>query len=47
MRDGYRLVFTIDRREFEVYRLAGRERFTILPSPARRTRPTRQRRPRA
>jgi predicted nucleic acid-binding protein len=32
-RDGYRRVFTLDRRDFEVYRLAGRERFTIVPAP--------------
>jgi predicted nucleic acid-binding protein len=40
-RDGYRRVFSLDRRDFEVYRLAGRERFTILPvavEPARRRR---------
>ena len=34
-RDGYRRVFTVDRRDFDVYRLAGRERFTILPASAR------------
>lgn len=41
-RDGYRRIFTLDRRDFEVYRLAGRERFTIVPEPsrvARRPRP--------
>jgi predicted nucleic acid-binding protein len=34
-RDGYRRIFTLDRRDFEVYRLAGRERFTIVPEPSR------------
>lgn len=32
-RDAYRRIFTLDRRDFEVYRVAGRERFTILPGP--------------
>lgn len=41
-RDGYRRIFTLDRRDFEVYRVAGRERFTILPGPARPTRPPRR-----
>lgn len=30
-RDGYRRIFSLDRTDFEVYRVAGRERFTILP----------------
>ncbi len=32
-RDGYRRIFSLDRTDFEVYRVAGRERFTILPAP--------------
>lgn len=32
-RDGYRRIFSLDRTDFEVYRLAGRERFTIVPPP--------------
>jgi uncharacterized protein len=43
-RDGYRRVFTLDRRDFEVYRVAGRERLTLLPGPERPTR-TRRRLP--
>jgi hypothetical protein len=42
-RDGYRRIFTLDRRDFEIYRLAGRERFTIVPGPSRAVRPPRQR----
>jgi predicted nucleic acid-binding protein len=42
-RDGYRRIFTLDRRDFEVYRLAGRERFTIFPVPGRAVRPPRER----
>ena len=42
-RDGYRRIFTLDRRDFEVYRLAGRERFTIVPEPSRAARRPRQR----
>lgn len=34
-RDGYRRVFTIDRRDFETYRVAGRERLTLIPGVAR------------
>jgi uncharacterized protein len=34
-RDGYRRIFTLDRRDFEIYRVAGRERFTILPGAQR------------
>ena len=34
-RDGYRRIFTLDRRDFEVYRVAGRERLTIVPPPVR------------
>lgn len=38
-RDGYRRVFTLDQRDFAVYRVGGRERFTLLPAaPARPTR---------
>lgn len=33
-RDGYRRVFTLDPRDFAVYRVSGRERFTLLPGPA-------------
>jgi uncharacterized protein len=32
-RDGYRRVFTIDQRDFEVYRVGTRERFMLLPEP--------------
>lgn len=32
-RDGYRRIFSLDRTDFEGYRVAGRERFTILPAP--------------
>lgn len=42
-RDGYRRIFTLDRRDFEVYRLAGRERFTILPGLSGAGRPPRRR----
>jgi uncharacterized protein len=31
-RDGYRRILTVDHTDFEVYRLSGRERFTILGS---------------
>jgi predicted nucleic acid-binding protein len=31
-RDGYRRVFTLDRRDFSAYRI-GRETFTVLPGP--------------
>lgn len=37
-RDGYRRVFTIDERDFAVYRVGGRERLTVLPPPGRRRR---------
>jgi predicted nucleic acid-binding protein len=30
-RDGHSTVFTVDRRDFEVYRIGGRRRFRILP----------------
>jgi predicted nucleic acid-binding protein len=30
-REGLRLIFTLDRRHFEVYRIMRRTRFTILP----------------
>lgn len=43
-RDGYRRILTIDRRDFEVYRVAGRERFTILPGPGEASAKKRQRR---
>lgn len=41
-RDGYRRIFSLDRTDFEVYRVAGRERFTILPPAAEVTRPKRR-----
>lgn len=41
-RDGYRRVFSLDRTDFEVYRVAGRERFTIVPAPVDQPRPTRR-----
>jgi len=41
-RDGYRRIFTLDRRGFEVYRVAGRERLTLVPGPARSTRTPRR-----
>lgn len=41
-RDGYRRIFSLDRTDFEVYRVAGRERFTILPPAAGITRPKRR-----
>lgn len=37
-RDGYRRVFTLDARDFEVYRVAGRERLTRIPVPSRPSR---------
>jgi hypothetical protein len=41
-RDGYRRVFTLDQRDFAVYRVAGRERFTLLPAaPSARAEPRR------
>jgi predicted nucleic acid-binding protein len=43
-RDGYRRIFTLDARDFEVYRLAGRERFKIMPAPDRGVRRGRARR---
>jgi predicted nucleic acid-binding protein len=43
-RDGYRRIFTLDRRDFEVYRVAGRERFTIMPGPRDPASGTRRRR---
>lgn len=30
-RDGFRKIFTLDRRHFEVYRIGARGRFSILP----------------
>lgn len=30
-REGIRTIFTVDKKDFAVYRLRGRERFTILP----------------
>jgi uncharacterized protein len=30
-RDGIRQVFTLDRRDFEIYRIGRRETFTIIP----------------
>lgn len=42
-RDGYRRIFSLDRTDFEVYRVAGRERFTILPASGTVARPRRQR----
>ena len=41
-RDGYRRIFTLDRRDFEVYRVAGRERLTLVPGPIRPTRTPRR-----
>lgn len=41
-RDGYRRIFTLDRRDFEVYRVAGRERLTLLPGPTHPTRAPRR-----
>ena len=41
-RDGYRRVFTVDRSDFEVYRVAGRERLTLVPG---HTRPIRSKSP--
>ena len=35
-RDGYRRVLTIDGRDFETYRVAGRERLTLMPGPLAR-----------
>ena len=44
-RDEYRRIFTLD-RDFQVYRVAGRERLTIVPEPSRPARlPPRRRRP--
>lgn len=37
-RDGYRRIFTLDSRDFEIYRVAGRERLTLMPGLVRRTR---------
>lgn len=36
-RDGYRRVFTLDGRDFDIYRVAGRERLTLIPGRVRRT----------
>lgn len=44
-RDGYRRVFTLDQKDFAVYRVGGRERFMLLPAP--RGRATRRRAPAA
>jgi hypothetical protein len=44
-RDGYRRVFTLDQKDFAVYRVGGRERFTLLPGPPERA--TRRRAPAA
>lgn len=41
-RDGYRRIFTLDRRDFDVYRVAGRERLTIVPGPTRPARTPRR-----
>lgn len=41
-RDGYRRIFSLDRTDFEVYRVSGRERFTILPPPIEPVRSTRR-----
>lgn len=30
-REGIRTIFTVDKKDFAIYRLHGRERFTILP----------------
>jgi predicted nucleic acid-binding protein len=30
-RDRLRTIFTVDRRDFEVYRIDGRRRFKIIP----------------
>lgn len=32
-REGFRQIFTLDRRHFEVYRILQRTRFTIVPEP--------------
>jgi hypothetical protein len=47
-RDGYRRVFTLDQRDFAVYRVSGRERLTLLPvrEPAALPARARPRRPR-
>lgn len=41
-RDGYRRIFSLDRTDFEVYRVSGRERFTIVPPPIETVRSTRR-----
>jgi predicted nucleic acid-binding protein len=41
-RDGYRRVFSLDPTDFEIYRVAGRERFTILPAAPEPSRPRRR-----
>jgi predicted nucleic acid-binding protein len=38
-RDGLDRVFTLDRRDFEVYRIGGRRRFEIIPEPPTRRQP--------
>jgi hypothetical protein len=30
-REGFRKIFTVDRRDFAVYRLRGRTRLTLIP----------------
>ena len=47
-RDGLDRVFTLDRRDFGVYRIEGRKAFRVIPdAPARRRGPTPRRRPRS
>jgi predicted nucleic acid-binding protein len=46
-RDGLDRIFTLDRRDFEVYRIRGRKAFRIIPeapAPRKRGRPVRRRR---
>jgi predicted nucleic acid-binding protein len=46
-RDGLDRIFTLDRRDFEVYRIRGRKAFQIIPeapAPRKRGRPVRRRR---
>jgi len=45
-RDGHRRIFTLDEHDFAIYRITGRERFTLLPEPGRAAHLPR-RRPRA
>jgi predicted nucleic acid-binding protein len=45
-REGLDRIFTVDRRDFEVYRIGGRKRFRILGAATGRPRPRRQARSR-